>query len=114
MYVCLWAAVIVGGVLASSALAAGSARDARIAGRVIECNTPEHCVRGHFKVVAIDSAGRTVATTSTSSRHNAYRLRVAAGSYRLVARTHGGLKCQASAKAVAHRTTHQNITCLVP
>ncbi len=107
-----------GGVIAALALAplalAGAApRDARIAGRVLVCNVPNHCMTRHFHVAAINSAGHTVARAATRGAHNAYRLRLAPGDYRLVAQSHG-LVCKASASASAHETTHQNITCLVP
>ncbi len=89
------------------------ARDARIAGRVLLCNSPGHCMTRKFTVSAIDSAGDKVASTSTMGVHNAYRLRVAPGAYRLVAKSHG-LVCEGTATAAAHKTTRTNITCLVP
>jgi hypothetical protein len=104
------------GVVAASAVgsvAAGATRDAHIAGRVLECNTPEHCIMNRFIVSAVNSTGRTVARTSTWGDHNRYRLRVAPGSYQLLARS-SGLVCKASAAAEAHETTQQNITCPVP
>ena len=85
----------------------------RVVGRVIECNTPTHCVTAHFKVSVLNAGWRTVARTSTSGVHNDYRLRLAAGNYQLVAQS-SGLKCYASTTAVAHQTTRQDITCLVP
>jgi len=97
----------------STALAAGAPRDARIAGRVLVCNAPGHCFTRRFAVSALDSAGRTVAKTTTESADNAYRLHVTPGQYRLVARS-SGLVCRASAVAVAHQTARRDITCLVP
>jgi hypothetical protein len=90
-----------------------SHRDARIAGRVLVCNTPDHCLTRRFKVVARNSAGKTVARTSTSGDHNHFALHVFPGSYRLVA-TSSGLVCKASATASVHHTRRKNITCLVP
>jgi hypothetical protein len=102
----------VGGSMAFGAVSANP-RDALIAGRVLVCNVPGHCLTRTFEVSATDASGRTVATTRTRSPRNAYRLRLAPGSYELVANS-SGLVCQASATATAHRTTRQNITCLVP
>jgi hypothetical protein len=109
------ATTALGAGLAASASGAPShaARDARIVGDVLVCNTPNHCLTRRFKVTAYDSAGQPVASDVTRSRDNRYRLRVAPGSYQLVA-VSSGLTCKASATAVAHRTTHQDITCLVP
>jgi hypothetical protein len=104
------------GVVAASAVgstASGATRDAHIAGRVLECNTPQHCITNRFTVSAVNSAGRILARTSTSGDHNHYRLRVAPGTYQLVAKS-SGLVCKASAAAEAHETRRQNITCLVP
>jgi hypothetical protein len=108
--ICLLAGVT--GPVALGAVS-GSRRDARIAGRVLLCNVPHHCLRRRFKVSAINSSGATVASTTTSSAKNAYRLAVAPGHYRLVAKAQE-LVCRASATATAHRTTRRNITCLVP
>lgn len=110
---------VVAGCLAAGAVgsvgiaSAGTPVNARIAGRVLVCNVPNHCMTRRFRVSALNSAGRTVARTTTHSAHNAYRLRLAPGHYKLVAKS-SGLVCKASASAVAHRTTRQNITCLVP
>lgn len=90
-----------------------SRRTARIAGRVLVCNVPEHCMTRRFKVSAQNSSGRRVARTTTHGRRNRFALHVPPGSYRLVA-TSSGLVCKASAAATAHRTTYKNITCLVP
>jgi hypothetical protein len=109
-------AVVCCGVIAASAvgsIASGATRDAYIKGRVLECNTPQHCIKNRFTVSAVNSAGRTVARTSTTGDHNHYRLRVAPGTYQLVAKS-SGLVCKASATAVAHETTRHEITCLVP
>jgi hypothetical protein len=92
---------------------AGAPADGHIAGRVLVCNVPNHCMTREFAVSAVDSAGRTVAKTTTHSAHNEYRLEVPPGHYKLVAKS-SGLVCRASASAVAHRTTRRNITCLVP
>jgi hypothetical protein len=111
-------AIICGGAIAAAALtpvalATGTSGDARIAGRVLVCNSPGHCMTREFHVSAIDSAGQTVARATTTGSHNRYRLRVAPGRYRLVAKS-SGLVCKASATAVAHTSTRQDITCLVP
>jgi hypothetical protein len=110
---------LVAGCLAASAVgslgvaAARAPTDARIAGNVLVCNAPGHCLTREFTVSAVNQAGRTVAKTHTKSAHNAYRLEVSPGHYKLVAKSQG-LVCRASATAVAHRTTQRNITCLVP
>jgi hypothetical protein len=111
-------AIIGGGVIAALALgpmavATGAPRDARIAGRVLVCNVPDHCVTREFTVSAVNSAGHTVARTSTTGAHNDYLVRVVPGSYQLVAKS-SGLVCKASATAIADQTTRQSITCLVP
>jgi hypothetical protein len=109
-------AILCGCVIAASAvgsIATGATRDARVKGRVLECNTPERCITNNFTVSAVNSAGRTAARTSTSGDHNHYALRVPHGTYELVAKS-SGLVCKASATAEAHETTRQNITCLVP
>jgi hypothetical protein len=95
------------------ALASASVKDARISGRVLVCNAPGHCMQRQFQVSATNAHGKTVARTTTTDAYNDYTLRLAPGSYNLVA-TSDGLTCKASAKAVAHHTTHKNITCLVP
>jgi hypothetical protein len=106
-------ALIVAGLGAGPASAGGSKGDARLAGRVLVCNAPGHCLERRFVVSAINSAGETVAKTTTHSPSNRYRLRLPPGTYDLLAES-SGLDCQASATAVAHETTHKDITCLVP
>ncbi len=115
IFVAMIAASAGAGVSGSAGALAAQAgtRDARIAGRVLVCNSPGHCMTRKFKVSAIDSAGGKAATSSTTGVHNAYRLRVAPGTYRLVAKSHG-LVCKATAVATADQTTRKNITCLVP
>jgi hypothetical protein len=98
---------------AAQAAAGDRPANARIAGQVLVCNTPDHCLTRHFQVVAIDSAGRTVARTETTTPRNHYTLAVRPGSYQLVATSHG-LRCVAAATALAHHRTRQNIVCLVP
>jgi hypothetical protein len=66
-----------------------------------------------FIVSAVNLAGNAVARASTRGVANKYALRVPPGSYELVALS-SGLRCQATARAIAHHTTHKNITCLVP
>ena len=110
---------LVAGCLAASAVgsigvaAAHAPTTGRIAGDVLVCNSPGHCMTREFTVSALDSAGHTVAKTKTKSADNAYRLRVSPGHYKLVAKSQG-LVCRASATAVAGHTTRRNITCLVP
>lgn len=111
-------AIICGGITVAAlatpvGFALAATPDGQIAGRVIECNTPDHCITAHFEVSAIDSAGHAVARTSTTGIHNRYRLRIPPGPYRLVAKS-SGLVCKASVTAVAHQRTRQDITCLVP
>jgi hypothetical protein len=95
------------------ALAGGRHRNARIAGRVLVCNGPGRCFQRRFHVTAVNSRGETVARFTTTDAVNDYKLHVAPGRYRLVAES-SGLNCTASVTAVAHQTTHQNITCPVP
>ena len=45
---------------------------------------------------------------------NRFALSLAAGSYLLTARSAGGLTCTATVTAIAGRTVHSTITCLVP
>jgi hypothetical protein len=109
------AAVILALSLVAPSLAAGGepARNARIVGDVLVCNAPDHCLTRVFEVSAINAGGHVVAHTSTTGRHNHYRLRVSPGEYSLLA-TSDGLQCTGSAVAVAHHTVTSNITCLVP
>ncbi|MBV9213541.1 MAG: hypothetical protein JOZ25_07825 [Actinobacteria bacterium] len=83
-----------------------------VEGEVRECNTPTTCATNDFTVSAYDGAGRLAGSTHTD--HNHYKLRLLPGSYSLVARSDGGLKCDGSAMVQPHRTTHADITCLVP
>jgi hypothetical protein len=101
--------------LAGPALAAGGepARNARLVGDVLVCNTPETCLTQVFRVSAVNGGGHVVARTTTSGRRNHYRLRLPAGEYALLA-TSKGLRCTGSAVAVAHQRVTANITCLVP
>jgi hypothetical protein len=92
---------------------AASGRTAKIAGRVLVCNTPTNCMARIFKVSAETADGHTVARTKTTGTRNKYTLRVRPGSYELVAVSQG-LLCHALATTAAHHTTHTNITCLVP
>lgn len=92
---------------------AATHRDARIAGRVLVCNAPGNCLTRKFTVSAENARGRTVARTRTKGHGNRYSLRVPPGSYELLA-VSSGLRCEASARARAHHTTHQDITCPVP
>lgn len=109
----IFATAIAAALAGPAAFAAPGPDNARIAGRVLVCNAPRHCLTRTFKVSAINSSGHTVARTTTYGRKNDYALAVAPGSYRLVAKS-SGLVCRASAVATAHQTTRQNITCLVP
>jgi hypothetical protein len=114
----IWASLVVAGIVLATVIGvsgspAASGRNARIAGRVLVCNTPTNCMTRTFKVSAENAAGQTLARTRTTGARNKYRLRVPPGSYDLVA-VSSGLLCHALAAAAAHHTTHQNITCLVP
>lgn len=108
-------ALFLAGTLAGAALAApaGHEANAHIAGRVLVCNTPDHCPTRTFRVSAIDAQGHVVARSTTFGRFNRYRLEVPAGSYALLAVSHG-LHCNGSADVSAHRTVTADITCLVP
>ena len=96
-----------------AALAGAPARNARITGHVRECNTPTTCVVQPFTVSAINTAGTVVARTTTTG-DNYFALMVVAGKYKLTARAQGGLTCNGSVTAIAHRTVNTTITCLVP
>jgi hypothetical protein len=65
-------------------------------------------------VSAIDSQGRTVATVLTRGKNNGYMLHVQPATYQLVAELSGGLRCEATAVALAHQTVRQNIICPIP
>jgi hypothetical protein len=103
--------VVLSATLVSTAGAAP--RTGRIVGHVRECNTPTTCIIQPFTVLARNRAGVIVARTSTTG-NNYFALRLPAGHYALTARSTGGLSCHASATAVANRTAHITITCLVP
>jgi len=109
------AALILAGAFASLPVAAGVAQtpSARVAGEVRVCNIPGHCLTRVFQVSATDSAGRLVATTTTSGADNRYRLLVPARHYSLLATSHG-LRCIGSTTAIANRAVSANIICLVP
>ena len=83
-----------------------------VVGDVRECNTPSNCVSDDFTVSAIDAAGKLAGRTRSERNH--FRLRLLPGSYSLVAESDGGLRCDGSAVVHARRTTHADITCLVP
>jgi hypothetical protein len=99
--------------VATTTTAAATTTPTAIAGEVLVCNIPDHCLTRTFQVVAIDGSGRQVATTTTSAASNDFQLLVPAGQYSLVA-TSNGLRCSGSATAVALQTVTANITCLVP
>jgi len=107
-------ALILLGVTAGDAVAVPAGhRNAAIVGEVRVCNIPDHCLTQTFKVTATDVGGNRVAKTRTSGVDNSYRLRVPAGSYSLLATSHG-LRCTGSATAVAGETVTADIVCLVP
>ena len=89
------------------------ASSGRLVGGVRVCNTPTHCLTRTFEVVASGAGGSPVAQVLTSGVDNHYVLTVPPGRYTLVA-TSDGLRCSATATAVAGRTRQATITCLVP
>jgi hypothetical protein len=108
------AASVLGVLPAALLTAAGAApHTGRIVGHVRECNTPTHCIVQPFKVSARNAAGVMVAHTTTTG-NNYFALRVPRGRVALVARSAGGLTCRGSATAIAGKTVHTTITCLVP
>ncbi len=109
-----FAASVLAVLPATLVTAAGAApHTGRIVGHVRECNTPSHCIVQPFRVSARNRDGTIVAHT-TSTGNNYFALRVRPGRVSLVARSAGGLTCRGWATAIAGKTVHSTITCLVP